>query len=123
MTNNSPREPQTSTEKATELRRARDRMLARDRLIDEMVENNERQIKNEHARGGAEIELACARREAARAEAGVEANAELDRATARLEMLQEEHRRLVAEREWLNTSLLEIDNGPSSDEHQRSGHA
>lgn len=38
-------------------------------------------------------------------------------------MLQEEHRRLVAEREWLNTSLLEIDNGPSSDEHQRSGHA
>ncbi|UGY00810.1 hypothetical protein [Bradyrhizobium quebecense] len=123
MTNNSPREPQTSTEKATELRRARDRMLARDRLIDEMVENNERQIKNEHARGGAEIELACAQREAARAEAGAEANAELDRATGRLEMLQEEHRRLVAEREWLNTSLLEIDNGPSSDEHQRSGHA
>jgi hypothetical protein len=123
VTNDSPRGPQISTEKAAELQRARDRMIARDRLIDEMVENNERQIKNEHARGGAEIELACARREAAGAKAGAAVNAELDRATARLDMLREEHRRLVAEREWLNTSLLEIDNGPSSDEHQRSGHA
>ena len=41
----------------------------------------------------------------------------------RLEMLREEHRRLVAEREWLNTSLREIDDGPSPDEHERSGHA
>ncbi|VIO77207.1 hypothetical protein [Bradyrhizobium ivorense] len=123
MTNDSPRGPQTDIEKESELRRARDRMIARDRLIDEMVENNERQIKNEHARGGAEIELACARREAARAAAGAVANAELDRATARLEALRQEHRRLVAEREWLNTSLLEIDNGPSCDEHERSGHA
>ncbi|VIO79565.1 hypothetical protein CI1B_78980 [Bradyrhizobium ivorense] len=123
MTNDSPRGPQTSIEKESELRRARDRMIARDRLIDEMVENNERQIKNEHARGGAEIELACARREAAGAQAGAAANAELDRAAARLEALRQEHRRLVAEREWLNTSLREIDNGPSSDEHERSGHA
>ncbi|QPF87316.1 hypothetical protein IC762_13920 [Bradyrhizobium genosp. L] len=123
MTNDSPRGPELTAEKAAELQRARDRMVARDRLIDEMVENNERQIKNEHARGGAEIELACARRDAARVDAGTEAHAELGRATARLEMLREEHRRLVAEREWLNTSLLEIDNGPSSGEHQQSGHA
>jgi len=40
-----------------------------------------------------------------------------------LEMLREEQRRLVAEREWLNTSLREIDSGPSSGDHQRSGHA
>jgi hypothetical protein len=115
--NDSPRGPQLAAEKAAELQRARGR------LIDEMVENNERQIKNEHARGGAEIELACARRDVARADAGTEAHAELGRATARLEMLREEHRRLVAEREWLNTSLIEIDNGPSSGEHERSGHA
>ena len=123
MTKDSPRGPHITAEQAAELQRARDRMFARDRLIDEMVDNNERQIKNEHARGGAEIELACAVRGAARAEAGTEAQAELERAIARLEMLREEHRRLVAEREWLNTSLLEVDNGPSSGEQQRSGHA
>lgn len=115
--------PPITAEEAAELQRARDRMIARDSLIDEMVDNNEMQIKNEHARGGAEIELACAVRDAARAEAGSDAYAELERAIARLEMLREEHRRLVAEREWLDTSLLEIDNGPSSGDHQRSGHA
>jgi hypothetical protein len=119
----SRRRPPINAEEAAELQRARDRMIARDSLIDEMVDNNEAQIKNEHARGGAEIELACAVRDAARSGAGSDAHAELERAIARLEMLQEEHRRLVAEREWLNTSLLEIDNGPSSDDHQRSGHA
>ena len=123
MTKDSRRRPPITAEEAAELQRARDRMIARDRLIDEMVDNNEMQIKNEHARGGAEIELACAVRDAARAEAGSDAHAELERAIARLEMLQEEHRRLVAEREWLDTSLLEIDNGPSSGDHQRSGHA
>ncbi|MGY3591438.1 hypothetical protein ACVIGB_008983 [Bradyrhizobium sp. USDA 4341] len=123
MTKDSRRPPPITVEEAAELRRARDRMIARDRLIDEMVDNNEMQIKNEHARGGAEIELACAVRGAARAESGSDAHAELERAISRLEMLREEHRRLVAEREWLNTSLREIDNGPSSGEHQRSGHA
>lgn len=123
MTNDSPCRPQIAAEDAAELQRARDRMIARDRLIDEMVDNSELQIKNEHARGGAEIELACALRDAAGVDAGREAHAELERVTARLEMLREEHRRLLAEREWLDTSLLEIEDGPSSGEHQRSGHA
>ena len=117
MTDDSLRRPQITAEEADKLQRARDK------VIDEMVDNNERQITNEHARGGAEIELACAVRGAARAEARTEEHAELERAIARLEMLREEHRRLVAEREWLNTSLREIDDGPSPDEHERSGHA
>jgi hypothetical protein len=29
----------------------------------------------------------------------------------------------VAEREWLNASLLEFESGPSATERQRSGHA
>ncbi|MBR0897660.1 hypothetical protein JQ616_22140 [Bradyrhizobium tropiciagri] len=123
MTKDSRPRPAPTVEEAAELQRARDRMIARDRLIDEMVDNNEMQIKNEHARGGAEIELACAVRGAARAEAGRDAHAELERAIARLELLRDEHRRLLAEREWLATSLLEIDNGPSRDDQQRSGHA
>ncbi|WP_375780349.1 hypothetical protein ACE103_16850 [Bradyrhizobium sp. ma5] len=123
VTDDSPPGPQITAGEAAELRRARDRMIARDKVIDEMVDNNERQITNEHARGGAEIELACAVRGAARAEAGPEAHEELERAIARLEVLREEHRRLLAEREWLNTSLREIDDGPSPGEHERSGHA
>jgi hypothetical protein len=84
----SRRRPPITAEEAAELQRARDRMIARDSLIDEMVDNNEMQIKNEHARGGAEIELACTVRDAARAEAGSDAHAELELAIARLEMLQ-----------------------------------
>ena len=80
------------------------------------------QLKNESARGGAEIELrmrqARCRAGSSRADAS-----ELERTTARLQELQEEHQRLVAEREWLNASLLEFESGPSTNEHQRSGHA
>src|SRR3954452_10328760 len=55
--------------------------------------------------------------------AGGGAKAELERVTARLQGLRGEHQRLVAEREWLNASLLEFESGPSADEQQRSGHS
>jgi hypothetical protein len=120
--NASGRGPQITAEEAAELERARERMLARHKLIEGMIRNNEMQLKNESARGGAEIELECARRDVAQG-AGAGAQAELKRATARLQALQEEHQRLVAEREWLNASLLEFESGPSANEHQRSGHS
>jgi len=123
VTDASGRKPQITAEEAAELQRARERMIARHKLIDGMIRNNEMQLKNESARGGAEIELECAMRDMARPGAGTEAQAELERATARLQALREEHQRLVAEREWLNASLLEFESGPSSGEHQRSGHA
>jgi|SRR6185312_3222792 len=123
VTDASGRKPQITAEEAAELQRARERMIARHKLIDGMIRNNEMQLKNESARGGAEIELECAMRDIARPGAGTEAHAELERATARLQALREEHQRLVAEREWLNASLLEFESGPSSGEHQRSGHA
>jgi len=115
--------PQITEEEAAELERARQRMLARHKLIEGMIRNNEMQLKNESARGGAEIELECARRDVAQLGASAEAQAELERATARLQALQEDHQRLVSEREWLNAALLEFESGPSADEHQRSGHA
>ncbi|WP_245332338.1 hypothetical protein [Bradyrhizobium erythrophlei] len=105
------------------MQRARERMIARQRLIERIIRNNEMQLKSESARGGAEIELECAMRDVARVDAGTEAQAELERVTARLQALREEHQRLVAEREWLNASLLEFESGPSTDEHRRSGHA
>lgn len=112
-----------TAEEAAELERARERMLARHKLIEGMIRNNEMKLKNESARGGAEIELECAKRDVARGVAGAGAQAELERVAARLGNLQEEHQRLVAEREWLNASLLEFESGPSADEHQRSGHS
>jgi hypothetical protein len=121
--NASGRGPQITAEDAAELERARERMLARHKLIEGMIRNNELQLKNESARGGAEIELECARRDVAKGDAGPAVHSELEKATARLQALQEEHQRLVAEREWLNASLLEFENGPSANEHQRSGHS
>lgn len=112
-----------SAEEAAELQRARDRMLARHKLIEGMIRNNEMQIKNESARGGAEIELECAKRDAARAGAADAELRELERATERFKALQDDHARLVAEREWLNASLLQFDAGASAEDHQRSGHA
>ena len=98
-------------------------MIARHKLIERIIRNNEMQLRNDSARGGAEIELECAKRDVARADAGAEARAEQNRVTARLHELREEHRRLVIEREWLNGALLEFDSSPSTDENQRRGHA
>src|ERR1700721_3919567 len=94
--------PQITEEEAAELERARERMLARHKLIEGMIRNNEMQLKNESARGGAEIELECARRDVARGDGGAVAQAEVERATAQLEALQQEHQRLVSERGWPN---------------------
>jgi hypothetical protein len=116
-------EPPSPSDEAAERLRAHDRMIARHKLIEGIIRNNEMQLKNESARGGAEIELECAMRDVGQAGAGAEAQAELERVTARLLGLREERQRLVAEREWLNASLLEFENGPSAGEHQRSGHA
>jgi hypothetical protein len=121
--NDSWRGPQITPEEAAELQRARDRMLARQKLVEGMIRNNELQLKNESARGGAEIELECAMRDLKRGGEQAEAQAEFERVTARLQTLREEQQRLIAEREWLNASLLEFESGPSSEEHQRSGHA
>ena len=88
---------------------ARESMLARHKLIEAMIDNNLRQLKFDSARGGADIERACALRDVQRggdASEPTERLAEIDR---RIERLEDEHRSLVAEREWLNKSLLEFD--------------
>lgn len=103
---------------------ARASMLARHRLIEAIIRNNEAQLRNDSARGGAEIELHCALRDSRLPGASEDAEAEVERLTARFKALQDEHDRLVAEREWLNVSLLEFDAGPQGGgTHYRSGNA
>ena len=121
MSNSSEQGPRITAEEAAELQRARERMIARHKLIEGIIRNNEMQLRNESARGGAEIEFECAKRDVAN---GVhEARQEYEKALQRLSTLREDHARLVAEREWLNSSLLEFDSSQSDDEHQRAGHA
>jgi hypothetical protein len=123
VTNSSGHGPQITAEQAAELQRARERMIARHKLIEGIIRNNEMQLRNESARGGAEIELECARRDVARADGGTIAQDEFEKVSARLNTLHDEHVRLVAERAWLNRALLEFDSTPSDDEHKRTGHA
>jgi hypothetical protein len=90
-------------------RAARDSMLARHKLIEAMIDNNLRQLKFDSARGGADIERACALRDIERGADNPEPTERLAEIERRIERLEEEHRSLVAEREWLNKSLLEFD--------------
>ena len=84
-------------------------MLARHKLIEAMIDNNLRQLKFDSARGGADIERACALRDIERGADNPEPTERLAEIERRIERLEEEHRSLVAEREWLNKSLLEFD--------------
>jgi hypothetical protein len=88
---------------------ARESMLARHKLIEAMIDNNLRQLKFDSARGGADIERACALRDIERDGDDPEPTERLAEVERRIERLEEEHRSLVAEREWLNKSLLEFD--------------
>ena len=115
--------PKLTPEEAAIVEAARERMIARHKLIEGMIKNNELQLKNESARGGAQIERECALRDAAAPGAGPEAQVAVEKATQRYKALETEHRRLVAEREFLNTSLLEFETGTSDQEHKRSGHS
>src|SRR5258708_1873097 len=115
VTNPSGPGPQITAEEAAELERARDRMIARHKLIEGIIRNNEMQLRNESARGGAEIELECAKRDIARDGGGGAAQDEPEQASQRLAALREEHARLVAERGWLNAAVLRFDSSPSDD--------
>jgi hypothetical protein len=87
----------------------RESMLARHKLIEAMIDNNLRQLKFDSARGGADIERACALRDIGQGDGDSEPTERLAEIDRRIERLEDEHRSLIAEREWLNKALLEFD--------------
>jgi hypothetical protein len=87
----------------------RESMLARHKLIEAMIDNNLRQLKFDSARGGADIERACALRDIEGGDGEPEPTERLAEIDRRIQQLEDEHRSLVAEREWLNKALLEFD--------------
>ena len=115
--------PQISADEASTLMSARERMLARHGLIEAMIANNELQLKNESARGGAEILRESARRDAAAPGAGPQASGEVEALDRRIAALCEERDRLVGEREWLNASLLDFEAAPDVARSTSAGHA
>ncbi len=88
---------------------ARQTMLARHKLVEGMIRNNEQQLRNESARGGAEIELECALRDLAASPGSAVAQRQMAVVETHLEALEDERFRLITEREWLNSSLLDFD--------------
>ena len=70
----------------------RESMLARHKLIEAMIDNNLRQLKFDSARGGADIERACALRDISRGGDDSEPTERLAEVESRIERLEEEHR-------------------------------
>jgi hypothetical protein len=106
---NGPNDVRRPDEDADASRAGRESMLARHKLIEAMIDNNLRQLKFDSARGGADIERACALRDIEHGGGDPEPTERLAEIDRRIAELEEEHRSLVAEREWLNRSLLEFD--------------
>jgi hypothetical protein len=72
----------------------RESMLARHKLIEAMIDNNMRQLKFDSARGGADIERACALRDVERGGGDPEPSERLAEIDRRIERLEDEHRSL-----------------------------
>ncbi len=107
--NDGPNDARPSERDADALRAGRESMLARHKLIEAMIDNNLRQLKFDSARGGADIERACALRDIERGGGDSEPMERLAEINLRIERLEDERRSIVAEREWPNRSLLEFD--------------
>ena len=90
-------------------------------MIEAMIDNNMRQMKADNARAGAEIERECALRDIALDAANLEATDQLAAIGLRLAVLDEERRRLIAEREWLNNALLEFEDRADADRSPMKG--
>lgn len=99
------------------------RMLERHKLVVSMIEVNSRQLRCETLWAGADIERACARREAAQPGASPAAAELVTVIETRLKALDEERRRLRTEREWLEAELAEFDGGVAAKQRGPVGRA
>jgi hypothetical protein len=100
-------------------RRSQASAEARQRLILAMIDNNARQLRFDSARAGAEIEQAGALRDMARDPNDRDAAVRLEEVNRRIAIFEEEHARIVAEREWLNRSLMEFTEEAEGPCHER----
>lgn len=118
---NGPRDPHRPGQDDEAKRIARESMLARQKLIEAMIDNNMRQLRFDSAYGGADIERAWTLRELAKDSNNSSLLEQLAAIELKLERLGEDQARLVAEREWLNKSLLEFDDEAAASRGEHRG--
>jgi len=95
------------------------RMVARHEMVMGLIDNNARQLRCDNQRHGVEIERQLAVRAAALPGAPLSSRAAITECDQRLAVIDEEERRLTAERDWLIKTLAAFDaaaNGPDTKE-------
>jgi hypothetical protein len=87
----------------------RARMMARHEMVVGLIDNNARQLRCDNQRHGVEIERKLAVRAAALPGAPPSSLAAIAECDQRLTVIEEEGRRLAAERDWLMQTLAAFD--------------
>jgi hypothetical protein len=85
------------------------RMKARHEMVMGLIDNNARQLRCDNQRHGVEIERKLAVRAAALRGAPPSSLAVIEECDQRLAIIDDEERRLAAERDWLTTTLAAFD--------------
>src|ERR1700736_6470815 len=93
------------------------RMKARHEMVMGLIDNNARQLRCDNQRHGVEIERKLAVRAAALPGAPPSSLAVIEECDQRLAVIDDEERRLAAERDWLTTTLTAFD--AAADEPER----
>jgi hypothetical protein len=97
------------------------RMMARHEMVMGLIDNNARQLRCDNQRHGIEIERQLAVRAAAQPGALTAAHAAIAECDRRLEDVEEEERRLGAERDWLTETLATFDAAADRPEEDFNG--
>jgi hypothetical protein len=85
------------------------RMMARHEMVMGLIDNNARQLRCDNQRHGVEIERKLAVCAAALPGAPQSSQTAIAECDQRLAVIDEEERRLAAERDWLTTTLAAFD--------------
>jgi hypothetical protein len=103
--------PEQATENAAMMTKEeeRARMLARHDLVVSIIDLNSRQLRCASAKAGLDIERARAVRDAALPDAPAEAVEEVRAVERRMADIDEESRKLVKQREFVEAALRELD--------------
>ncbi|MGY4299794.1 hypothetical protein ACVWXN_007889 [Bradyrhizobium sp. i1.4.4] len=102
-------------------REDRARMTARHEMVMGLIDNNARQLRCDNQRHGIEIERQLAVRETAEPGTRAAAHAAMAECDRRLADIDEEDRRLSAERDWLTTTLATFDAAKDRPEEDFNG--
>lgn len=100
----------------------RERMLERHEIVLRIIDANSRRLRSENELNGLDIERRVAERDLSADPENVELVARLADLTNTVAALQDDRKRIEAERDWLDQALADLDSA-SSRAAQKSGRA